>query len=364
MENKLAENIRRYRKEMGLTQEQLSERLGITLGAVSKWERGGSEPDLGYIMELAELFHVSVDALIGFSMHGTDADEEALRIEELVHRVTPEEMVSEFEGALKRFPNHFRLVLGAAEANRRIGVMEKKDANSKRALVLYRHALELISQNRDPEINEIYLRNEIAGCYSDLKDYRKAVEEYKRNNPTGNNDAKIGLLMIHYEKKPEEGIEYTERALCNMIGELTSIMGGTIYYYVSTGRLAQGLHAAEWSVAMLKNLKEDQTGRSFLDKIICIVYLVLAVILDAYGQAEKAEETLRTSFRIARAFDAAPLYSLENVIFTEHMPKNIYVYDSTGPTAVEGLKGTLEEFSDFVSGAFRKKFDREYSRIG
>ena len=39
MENNLAENIRAYRKSMGLTQDQLAEKLGVTLGAVSKWER-------------------------------------------------------------------------------------------------------------------------------------------------------------------------------------------------------------------------------------------------------------------------------------------------------------------------------------
>jgi len=77
---KLAENIRSCRKDLGLTQEQLAERLGITLGTISKWERGNSEPDLGYLMELAGVFHRSVDALIGFSMQGTDADAEADRL--------------------------------------------------------------------------------------------------------------------------------------------------------------------------------------------------------------------------------------------------------------------------------------------
>ena len=97
MENMLAENIRRYRRSMGLTQDQLAERLGITLGAVSKWERGGSEPDLSYIMDLAGIFHVSVDALIGFTMRGTDADTEADRLDELEDRLSsgdPDERVS------------------------------------------------------------------------------------------------------------------------------------------------------------------------------------------------------------------------------------------------------------------------------
>ena len=109
MENQLAENIRIYRKGMGLTQEQLAERLGITLGAVSKWERGSSEPDLAYIMELAELFHISVDALIGFSLRGSDADTEADRIEGLSESESVWLIAEEYENALKKFPNHFRI---------------------------------------------------------------------------------------------------------------------------------------------------------------------------------------------------------------------------------------------------------------
>ena len=66
MENHLAENIRSARKRAGLTQEQLADRLGITLGTVSKWERGASEPEIGFLMDLAEVFRISVDALIGF----------------------------------------------------------------------------------------------------------------------------------------------------------------------------------------------------------------------------------------------------------------------------------------------------------
>ncbi len=46
MELKLAENIRAFRKERSLTQEQLSEVLGVTAGAVYKWEAGLSVPEL------------------------------------------------------------------------------------------------------------------------------------------------------------------------------------------------------------------------------------------------------------------------------------------------------------------------------
>ena len=38
----IAEVIRKYRKEAGLTQEELANRLGVTTPAVNKWENGGS----------------------------------------------------------------------------------------------------------------------------------------------------------------------------------------------------------------------------------------------------------------------------------------------------------------------------------
>jgi len=54
METRLAENIRMFRKQQGLTQEQLAEVLGVTVGAVHKWETRMSTPELGLITEMAD----------------------------------------------------------------------------------------------------------------------------------------------------------------------------------------------------------------------------------------------------------------------------------------------------------------------
>ena len=358
MENKLAENIRLYRKSLGFTQEQLAERLGITLGTVSKWERGSSEPDLGYLMDLAELFHVSVDALIGFSMRGTDADTEADRIEELFGRSQAEEVAAEYDAALKKFPNHFRLVAGAAEAYRLIGSVYKRDSALKRALDLYRHAIDLISQNRDPKISEIQLRNAVAGCYSELKDYKKAIAEYKRNNVCGNNDAQIGLMLTRYENKPEEGIEYTLQAHLSQFGTVNNILNGFIRYYIAVKDPVRGIRAAEWMIGYLNSLKEDPGKRSFVDKVSCLYYLVIAVLQDADGRTAEADSSLHTAVRIAGVFDADPVYTMENILFTETWNQPGSFYDSSGPTAADGLKDTLREAGGLVTASFREKFEQ------
>ena len=61
----LGKQIAYYRKEWGLTQEVLANRLGVTNQAVSKWESGQSCPDVQLLPLLADVFRVSMDALFG-----------------------------------------------------------------------------------------------------------------------------------------------------------------------------------------------------------------------------------------------------------------------------------------------------------
>ncbi len=61
----LCEKIGKLRRAKGLTQEELAGMLGITFQAVSKWETGGSCPDMATLPKLAQIFSVSIDALFG-----------------------------------------------------------------------------------------------------------------------------------------------------------------------------------------------------------------------------------------------------------------------------------------------------------
>ena len=54
MKISLSENIKALRKERKLTQEQLAAALGVTTGAVHKWEAGLSIPELDMIIRTAE----------------------------------------------------------------------------------------------------------------------------------------------------------------------------------------------------------------------------------------------------------------------------------------------------------------------
>ena len=65
MEWKIGKQIQHYRKQKGLTQEQLAGLLNISNQAVSKWELDQSCPDIQLLPQLADLFEVTLDTLFG-----------------------------------------------------------------------------------------------------------------------------------------------------------------------------------------------------------------------------------------------------------------------------------------------------------
>lgn len=60
----VSEKIYTLRTRLGLSQEELAEKLGVSRQSVSKWETGQSVPDLEKIIKLSDLFGVSVDELV------------------------------------------------------------------------------------------------------------------------------------------------------------------------------------------------------------------------------------------------------------------------------------------------------------
>lgn len=61
----IADRIKSLREQQKLTQAELAKKLGITRSGVNAWEMGISIPSTQYIVELANLFKVSTDYLLG-----------------------------------------------------------------------------------------------------------------------------------------------------------------------------------------------------------------------------------------------------------------------------------------------------------
>lgn len=60
-----ASNVRANRDRLGLTQDELAARVGLTGSSVSQWEAGRARPRAGVLLQLSEVFGVSVSELLG-----------------------------------------------------------------------------------------------------------------------------------------------------------------------------------------------------------------------------------------------------------------------------------------------------------
>ena len=65
-----AEKLKTLRKQAGMSQEQLAEKLRVSRQAVTKWETDGGIPDIENIMAISTLFDISIDDLFSKEKRG------------------------------------------------------------------------------------------------------------------------------------------------------------------------------------------------------------------------------------------------------------------------------------------------------
>ncbi len=254
MKLKVAENIRNLRRHMNLTQEQLAEALGVTVGAVSKWESGANTPDISLIAELADFFEVSIDALLGYNMEKSGVESVKKRITDMSMNRKFAEAKVEMEKALAKYPNNFDIVRLCANTFCLMGVELSDDSAHRRQLELYKKALTLIGQNTDPNFSEWSIKNRIAEAHVCLGENDKALELMKANNAQGSNNENIAAVLVENSARYDEGLDYMYDDLVNSVSHITNdaITGALAYVALGNPRDAERL--VNWAAAMYDGL--------------------------------------------------------------------------------------------------------------
>ena len=65
MKMKFSERLKQIRKESGMTQKDVYERLGISCNGYASYEQGRTEPNIATLIKLCKIFEVSADYLLG-----------------------------------------------------------------------------------------------------------------------------------------------------------------------------------------------------------------------------------------------------------------------------------------------------------
>lgn len=80
----IGNKIHQLRKISGMTQEQLAEKLSVSRQTVSKWESGGTTPDLESMVKIGRMFQVSLDELLLKGEEDVTVKDEKITLEDLM----------------------------------------------------------------------------------------------------------------------------------------------------------------------------------------------------------------------------------------------------------------------------------------
>ena len=356
MKIKIAENIKLLRKQHSFTQEQLAEALGVTVGAVYKWESGQSVPEVKLIMELADLFEISVDTLLGYDRQNENIENRMKRIKQFVLEKDFDEAALEAEKALKKYPNNFNVVYAAAK----VYMVKFSEDKDERLLLksneLFRSAITLLYQNKDITINETTILNLIGMNYLNAKQMEKGIEILKQNNICEINSARIGFIYT-IMKQPLQARTYLHSSYINIINNTIHTMAGIMFMYAQQ-KNALCIDAALWLIGFFDSIKEDKDSIVFNDKLKAILLAEIAVMKAVFGEFDEAEKYITDAYTLAKKFDAAPIYNTQGTKFLKGEDTVGLALDGLGETAIDGIEsfvfGNTEpsEALNFVRGLF------------
>ena len=163
----LGAKLKSLRRERDLTQEELSEVLGVSFQAVSKWETNAAAPDISLFPVLANYYGVTTDELLGVDV--TRAAERVREYVAEVHTVLEtwqiDEAIALGRKALHEFPGNTDLMMALAEPLMHAGKFQEVSA-------IYRKILE---KSTDTNVRETVAKQLVVSLYYD-KDKAAALD--------------------------------------------------------------------------------------------------------------------------------------------------------------------------------------------
>lgn len=341
----LAPNIRRLRKESKLTQEQLAEVMGVTLGAVYKWESGQSVPELNLIVELADFFDVSTDVLIGYEWQSSSANKTLTALKQFRRDHQYEEGIAAVNKALRNYPNHFEIVYESAQLFYEKANLQKSLPDYETALNQLERACELIAQNADESISELSIRNQMAQIHFVLGRTDVCLKILKQYNFCGINNARIGCLLADSYHQAEEARGYLMESFDKLIEDLDSVVVGFTTVFWMEKDYTSIIAGVEWLRQLLR-------GQNFCDQAVwfdkydCVL---LAIEAEAYCMTENqpaAKTKLKEALKLAQCFDSAD--DIQNSQLLQKLGAKENQYRLYGTTALEATERRVMTDAEIV----------------
>ena len=217
----IGKNIRKYRKEKGMTQEEMANRLGVTTPAVNKWENENSYPDITLLAPIARLLGISLDTLLSFQEDLTKEEIASIVMEadQKLKTETYDEVFCWAKSIIESYPNCLMLIWQLAtilDAQRLIKDIPNAMDYDDYILNCYKRALE-----SDEESLRTRAADSLFGYYSRNEQYETA-EQYLQYYSTQNPQRKLKQGIIYSKtNRTDDAYKLYEEILFSEYGILS-----------------------------------------------------------------------------------------------------------------------------------------------
>lgn len=212
---KINETIRKYRKELNLTQEQVANYLGVTAPAVNKWENGISYPDITLLAPLARILHIDVDTLLSFQEQLTE-QEINQHLNDVIREVNTKGFQEAFQQAsdkVKQYPTCSQLILNTAQVLQAYYVMKKEEiAEGTKYEKQMKAWYESVAFGEDKELaNQAILS--LSHDYMMHENYEEAQKLLDQIPPMGFDKRNMQAVLFHKQGQTEKAFELHENMI-------------------------------------------------------------------------------------------------------------------------------------------------------
>ena len=246
--------IRKYRKQVGITQEEMARRLGVTTPAVNKWENNNTQPDIALLAPIARLLGITTDTLLSFR-EALSSEEIAAYVKKLDQDLETREYAEVFAEAkkiLEEYPNCDQLIWQAAvilQARRNMNSVPDKEKYDDMIFGW----LERCLQSEDGNI-----RKEAAGslfyAYLQKKEYEKAKSYLSYLAVDSPERKRKEALVFSKTGKREEAYRTYEELLFTNYQFISLVLNDLRILYMKDEE-----HAMAWKLVNV----QKQTARAF-----------------------------------------------------------------------------------------------------
>jgi transcriptional regulator with XRE-family HTH domain len=311
----------------------------VTIGAVSKWENGGNVPDITTLMELANLFNVSMDELVGFDLTSKKMDDMCMSIEKLTHAHQFERAEEESGSALLRYPHAFKVLYTCGNMYYYKYMKYLKEKDSERAIDLFQTSLNYIAQNHDAEINEYTIKFKVAFLYRRTNP-EKALELLREINYDNCNDNAIGVVLRQMGRT-KDALHHFSIAHMRCFSEQQAIVYNLASTLCETGKCAnleKALELVDAEITIVKlHMQADKI--SFYQEIQAVLLITKAQVLSCLEDLESMENCIKEAYRFIKQYDETEKKcSFTQVYKFDFTNGEVPIHNAIGEKALEGIE--------------------------